>query len=910
MMSILRGITELWLQMTRRPASDDLDREMQAHLQIEIDENIENGMTPEEARYAAQKKFGNALLHRERTEDVWRFAWLDSLLWDIRYAVRGFRNSPGFAFTVIGTLALGLGSLAVFFGMFNTMVLRPFAVRDPHSLYGFVGWESSKGSAASVRGVFTRREFLDFRRNNPVFSEILGYQDGMAPMAGRWAGIQAVTGNYFTMLGGSICLGRPLLDRDDESSEGVAVASYTAWKTRLGADPDIIGKKVRLNKRPVEIVGVACREFNGPQLDRIDFWVSLALSGELSQSDHPIEFPRLSILGRLKPELNKANAEAALLAYGRNQYLTWQNWQRPERAYVRQRATVMPLDRNAFIGCAPIFVLFGLVLFTACANVANIMLARGLARRREIDIRISLGAGRVRMIRQLLTESLLLAIVAALVSFCVGYGIIRGIDWLVMSILPSLYMRQSGFVNVFRSFLPDLRVLGFLIVTALITIIFFGLIPAIRTTRSSLKQANRGDSEAGGRSVRFRCALVIVQAIFCTLLLVLSATAMHNGMRILSMELGLDTHGVFSIKTSEKYRRPVLDRLSSLPAVASISTCIKPPMDFWFGRIPFFHPRFSGGNEEIQCHAFAVSPEYFDIYKIAIRGRRYPTSPLNLSEYGRSGSQDGTDVIISETAARHLWPAGDALGRTIEERRPDPKSGKTIALGHTIVGIAGDSVTELYDYTGALEPNRAVVYFLAPPVSQHVYLDDLLVRMQGNAAVTRLSLQKALDEATPGEMYYEITSAKEEMNRILFSYRFLAALEGFLGAMALLMTALGVFGMQSYMVAQRKKEFGIRMALGADKGRVTGMVLRQSLLFTVTGSLLGSLLAMAVARLLEQSFRRPDSQSLLWDADSYAFDPGGYAAGILIVIIAALAASWIPAKKAVNLDPARTLHCD
>jgi predicted permease len=912
-MSFLHRIKGVWLRVVRRPVDGDLDEEIQSHLQIEIDEKIEEGMAPEQACYAAQRKFGSAVLYKELTEEVWRFAWLDSMLRDMRYALRSFRNAPGFYLTIIGALALGLGSVSVAFSIFNGMVLRPFAVRDPYSLYAFIGWRSVQGRDASIKGTFTWREFAEFRRENPAFSEVLGYQSGMAPMAGKWARVQSVTGNYFGLLGGRVCMGRALLERDDISDQGVAVASYATWKNRLGSDPGVVGTKVRLGKRSVEIVGVACSGFNGPQIERVDFWVSLAFSRELANSEQPGEFPQLSIMGRLNTGFTKESAETALLAYGRNQWLAWSNWQRPERAFVQQRATVLPLNVGAFTGFAPLFLLFGLVLLTACANVSSMMLARGLARRREIGIRISLGAGRARVVRQLLTESLLLAIPAALAAFGFGYAIIRGIFRWILNALPSSYLRQGGFQMNWESLLPDWRVLALLVATGFMTALVFGLLPAIQTTSSDLVQAQRGEFGDRHRSGRLRSALVMMQATLCALLMVLSATAIHNGMRILSLDLGLDARGVYQINASEKHRQAVLDRLSSLSSVASISTCTKTSLDFWFGHdAAFLHPKFIGenGNSEVQCHIIPVSPEYFDVFKIEVRGKKLPKAPLDPVEFMKSGSQDGTDVVVSETAARQLWPAGDALGRILEERRPGFKTGRTAIYRHTVVGIAADSVSELYNSTGELKPNRTVVYFLAPSLEKRKHLNSIFVRMNGNPGAARLILQQALDETTPGEMDYEISSAQEEMDRVLFSYRFLAVLEGFLGVIALLMTAFGVYGMLSYMVTQRRKEFGIRIALGADKIRVTGMVLRKSLWLAAAGSVLGSLLALAVAQVLARAVRTPDMRATLFDADGYAFDASGYAVGVLIVIAAALAASWIPTRKALNFDPARILHCD
>ena len=900
-MTFFRVINSLWRRLNRRPAGEELDEEIQSHLQIEIDQNVEDGMTPEAARYAAQRKFGNAVLYKELAEDVWRFAWLDSLLRDIRYAIRAFRNAPGFALTVIGTLALGLGALAASYSVFNTMVLRPYAVRDPYSLYSFTSWESGRGESSSYHKYsFTWHEFLDFRQENPVFSEVVGHQNGLIPVAGKRANIQAVTGNYFATLGGRICKGRSLLDRDDESGRGVAVASYAAWKGRLGADSGIVGAKVRFGAEPVEIVGVACPEFTGPQIQKIDFWVSLPLSRELvgdvgvrglgNLVGRPTDNPRLRIMGRLKPGLTKASAETALLAYGKNHYLTWRDWSRPpDRANIQQQATIIPLDSQSVGFFVPFFLLFGLVLLIACANISNMMLARGLARRRELGIRMSLGAGRARMVRQLLTESLLLAFPAALAAFGIAYVNIRIVYWMLSKILPGFMMEFIISDFNLPNFSPDLRVFAFLLATTVITALIFGLMPAIQTTR--FRSSNRGEFEGGYRPGRLRSTLVVVQATLCTLLLILSAVAMRNQMRTASLDLKVDTRGVFLIETYEKYRKPVLDRLSSLSGAELIGTCASPPLYYPSS----YHPKIVGdaGKIGITCATNWVSRDYFDIYKIAVRGRKYSSKLTDFS----NGPPDGTEVVVSETAARRLWPSGEALGQTIEDKHVDEKSGKTVISRYPIVGVAADSVYELVDLTRFPAPeHQAVVYFLGLPIEKNAILGSIIVRMEGNPDASRVLLQKALEPVTPGETHFTIASARDEWDANRWPYLALAAITGFLGALALLMTMAGVFGMLSYVITQRRREFGIRIALGADKARVAGIVLRQSLRLAVAGSLLGSLLAFCVTRVLASQF--------------YLFSAGGYLTGLLIVVAASLVASWIPVRKAVNLDLARTLHCD
>jgi predicted permease len=928
-MNILHSIAVICRRLTGRPGGEELDEEIQAHLQIEIDENIASGMDPEQARYAALKKFGNTLLHKEEVEAVWRFAWLDSLLRDIRYAFRGFRNAPGFALTVIGTLAIGLSALAASFSVFNTMVLQPFAVRDPYSLYAFMGWGPSKGWVFGGPASYSWSTFRDFRRDNPVFSEILGYQNGTAPIEKKSASLQAVTGNYFSMLGGRICMGRGLLESDDGSGTRVAVASYASWKSRFGADPQILGKTMRLRDKPMEIVGIACPEFNGPQKEPIDFWVSLSLSQELADITPefregpdktlitaPAEFPKLMIIGRLKPGFAEKSAEEALLAYGRQAYRAWlPPWGTPpESTKIRQQATSFPLNRDTVRIFLPAFIAFGLVLLIACANVSNMMLARGLSRQREIGIRISLGAGRARMIRQLLTESLLLAIPAALVAFGLACGIIRGGYWLQTAILPA-----SGVGRVFglsktlgakidlSSSLPDLSVLAFLFGVALIATLLFGLAPAIQTTRSRLVEANRGEFESGYRPARLRSALVIAQSTLCALLLIMAGVSMRNEMRIASQDLGLDLRGVFSISTSNRAnRQTVLDHLSSLHTTDSIGTCDRPPLDTVTG-LGGFPGKWTVENETVEFAStiVAVSPEYFDVFKIGVRGGKLPASRDHLA---LANTTDQESVIVSESFARRLWPSGNALGQTTVLEMPVGNTGRTLKWHFQVQGIAADSVYDLYDSTGAPKPNRALVYEVIPLTNWispkklgplEAPFSRILVRMKENSGVARRLLQKMMEEATQGNTDFEILSAQDQLNRFLYPYRALAAIAVFLGALSFLLTGSGVFGMLFYVVTQRRREFGIRIALGAGKASVTGMVIRQSLRLATAGSVLGALAALGAARLASQYVYQIN-----------LFDAFGYVMGLLMVIIVALAASWIPARRAVNLDPARTLHCD
>ena len=869
--------------MKRRKRDDDIERELRDHLDLEAEEQREGGLSPDDARNAAHRAFGNVALTLEDSRAVWRCAWLSSLMQDIRFGLRGFRKSPGFTLTVIGTLALGLGTLGASFSVFNALVLRPFAVRDPYSLYRFEGWEPGRPRS------YTRREFQDFRRENPAFSEVVAYLRLQASMAGKGAHVQAVTSNYFSMLGGRVCMGRPLMESDEgPSANGVAVASYAAWRSRLGADPAAVGTMVRLRGQPVEIVGVACPGFNGVDESRDDFWVSLPLiptmsdgtpipqktaSGDKSEDKRRVYY---RMIGRLKPGLTEDGAKAALLAYGRQTYVPGPGYQVPEGVKLREAATIMPLDRDTIRVFLPEFAAFALVLLIACANVSNMMLARGLARQREIGIRISLGAGRARMVRQLLTESLLLALPAALAASGVAWGAVQAARWLQVNVLsasPLVLSREwKGAM--------DWRVAAFLTAAAVISTVAFGLLPALQAARPRLIETNRGEFAADRRSARLRSALVLAQVAVCALLLIASGVAMRAERRIANLDLGMDTRGVFGVLGSNTAN--TTERIRALPMTESIGYCSQSPLAV--------QPSiFAGPAGKFSMAVNRVSPEYFDILRIPIRGRNFTPA---------EGDANAPVAIVSESAARRLWPHQEALGQTV--RLGNLSAG-------VVIGIARDSVSTLWPDNGAAL-SRDLVYFPLGPKSD--YATIAIVRTTGDPDAARRPLERLMAETHPNAAGELVWTPQLGVDLFLYPYRALAAIAGILGVLALLLTVSGVFGVSSYAVAQRRKEFGVRIALGADSLRLTGMVVGQNFRLGVAGAAAGALAALAVARMLSHA-------DWLWRAmggvsmrNVNVFDVGGYASGAAIVIAAAAAAAWVPARRAVRVDPVETLRCD
>ncbi len=621
--------------LQRRSFEADLAEEVRIHREMAEASALRAGATPQEARREAGRDFGSVAITLEDSRAVWRFAWFSSLIQDIRFGLRGFRKSPGFTLTVIGTLALGLGALGASFSVFNALVLRPFAVRDPYSLYMLVGWGERKGDYQTRPLGWPA--FNDLRQRNAAFSDVLGYTS-LGPsvtVAGRTRSAQIVTGNYFTMLGGRICMGRPILESDDVPGNGVAVASDAGWKSIFGGAADAIGRKVRIGESSVELVGVACPEFNGLEQQRVDLWLSLPLSGAFDRTPGVGHADSLYVVGRLKPGMSPEGAAAALVTYGQQVYPTWRYGRFPRSATLRQCATIYPLNRDSVARFLPIFGAFGLVLLIACANISNMMLARGVARQREIGIRISLGAGRVRVLRQLLTESLMLAVPAALGAFWVARGALHAALWLQTSVLHAGWRWQFP---LWKS-APEWRVLVFLVSVAGGATLAFGLLPALQTLRTRLVDANRGEF-ADWRSSRLRGALVVAQVTVCALLLISASVMLRGERRLASQDIGLDLRGVFSVRPRASIQirglgmtsaaaqqavqaaRLVPDRLLSLPQTAAVGACSWGPGGYPLpdSMLPTVR---SGAGAAITMPYDQVSPEYLAMLRIPIRGRNF-----------------------------------------------------------------------------------------------------------------------------------------------------------------------------------------------------------------------------------------------------------------------------------------------
>ncbi len=816
---------------------------------------------------SGEAAFGSVALALEESREVWGFAWLDAWRQDLRYALRGLRRSPVFALGVIAAIGLGIGLNTTLFSVFNAYVLRPYAVRDPYRLYGFT-WYGKTGGGHN----FTRAQYEDLRSRQTGFSDVLASMGMWVQVDGRTLQGQMVSGNYFSMLGVGMALGRPLLPEDDGA---VLVLGYDAWRNKFGGEPGVVGRKVYLRGQPFEIVGVVGPQFAGLEDMPDGFWIPLGAARTILDGPDPLGSQKsawLRLVGRLRPEVNTKSANPAMLA--------WVRGFAPEAAGISMlsRATAVALTPYAILTFVPMFTAFGLVLLIACANVSNMMLARALARRREIAIRVSLGASRGRLIRQLLTESVMLAVPAAAAGFAISDLTIRTARWVMFATMPPSFAEMIGVADL----APDWRVFGFILAASITAALLFGLVPALQSTRSRVVEANRGDFSSDYRPARLRNVLVVVQVATCALLLISTAVVLRSEGRVAAHPVGIDARGAWDIEVTQPYGQRIAQRLPGLAGVEAVASAMNAPL--LGGSTMAVVP--SGGKQRVAVRYNRVSTGYFSVFRIPVlRGREFTKE---------ESDHESAVALISESVARRFWPGRDAIGETIAIPRPPAADAAYTWVPPygtvRVVGVCGDVTSGIsrrnIEDSGVYLPVRAGT------------TGSLVVRLKGDAGDPRRRLNAALEGVAPSAANILI-SMEDTLALRVYPFRVTSWVAGFLAGVALLLTLTGIYGVMSYLVTQRTKEIGIRMALGAGAFEVVAMVLRQSGWLAGAGAIVGTGAALMIS---------PVFAHQLEAIQPYDWVP--YAATVAIVVAAALAASYGPARKAVAVDPVRTLRCD
>jgi predicted permease len=855
---------------------EELDEEVRFHLEREIQENIARGMSPEEARFASLRSFGGVERVKEESRNERGIRLAEEVWQDLRYGGRMLWKNPGFTLVAVITLVLGIGANTAIFSVVNAVLLRPLPYPEPERLVHFATMSQEKGLGGAS---FTHQLFAFYLDHNRIFENLAVYNptgfnlaDSGEPERLRGAN---VTVDFFRVFGQQPIHGREFLPQEDMPGKNtVAILSYGLWQRRFGGDPLIVGKSVRLNSIPTIIVGIMPPRFNFPE--ETELWVPVGLNPGRSAPWY------LKPIGRLKPGITQAGADAEVKEVWRDYFRQWQGTTVDQADIV-----VIPLIRR-LVGDVQTSLLVllcavCLVLLIAVANVANLLLARGAAREKEIVIRAALGASRWRVIRQLLTESLLLALIGG------GLGLL--LAWLGVDLLLKLApedlprLQQIGI---------DGRVFGWTACISLLSGFVFGLTPALQSSRldlnESLKEGSRSATEGAGKR-RWRNLLVISELAMAVMLLIGAGLMVNSFWRLQRVDPGVDRRQTLIMQIpmgGPRYAQAqqvnafydqLLERLKTFPGVraAAVSNHLPPDLQPWSEVLKIEGRTDDPRETHIVCD-IRVSPEYFQALGAPLLRGRY---------FSSTDSRNATHVmLINETLARQYFPHEDPLGKRINPGSDPPD-------WFEIVGVVGD-----IKYNG-LEAETLPAFYR--PIAQSTWWSAFLIIK--TEAIDPLSLTAAvrkemvaLDRELP---VTQISTLEQRFSKSVAQPRFRTTLVALFATLALILASIGIYGVVSYSVTQRTHELGIRIALGARSRDVLMLVIHQGIILAVIGVTIGLSASLALTRLIKK---------LLYGVSET--DPLTFIVVSLLPILVTLLACWLPARRAMKVDPIAVLRCE
>jgi predicted permease len=867
----------------------ELNEELAFHIERETNKLIEDGMTPKEARLRAQARFGSTTLAADQCRDERGTAVIDNTIRDVQYALRAFVKAPLTAFTIVVTVAIGLGVVAVLFTVLNALIFRVDNVPDVSQIYELQGPPLANGDQAPL----ARPVFDAMRSETRVFTDVYAAVPAIdLRVDGRRMGVTLVTGNFFDVVRVNPVMGRGLTLEDDERSGGnpVIVLSHKGWDRHFKRDPNVIGRTLLVHDAPFEIIGVTPEGFRGLEVSAPDFWAPLShlpvFQPQYRGRENDID---LDIIGRLRPDISMENARAQLAAWYSNRSPQPNDRRELTIDLAPQRGTV-PLSMEEMALFAPLFVAFGLILLIGCANVANLLLARGVARQREIGIRLSLGASRKRIVRQLMTESVFLALLAAAGGYLISRLALQGAVYWALRTMPI----DLGEINLGVP-AADWRVAVFLVVAAVGATGFFALIPALQATRIDPVRTLRGELVKDARPGRARNALIGVQVFASALLLICAAIFLRSAVASSQFNPGLRISDTVLIDIDNEPKRGAMIQALASESTITAYAAVRPQL-----LAPLRLAVADAGTGNTSVTFKAVSSAYFDVLGIPlVRGRAF-------TEFERD--HDAV-VIVSESVARALWPNGSGVG---ESFRLEPDV--TVKEGGGFLTINPDAAVDL----ALMQPRTVTVVGVARdvpgfritdvkeagvflPTSLDVAKTSVVARVQGPPNLARETLLDHLTKVDPGMGNIITIQTVARLETFFLQIAFLVSV--ILGGLALLLTVSGLFSVLSYLVEQRTREIGVRMALGASSHKVTQLMLAQTTRPVIYGLMAGAGCAAALAAaVLATPVGAYISQIV------HVADPVAYAASLLVIIAACLLAAWIPAARAATVDPMRTLR--
>ncbi len=904
-MSLLNWLGELGRRVAmllRRGQFDrDLDEEMRLHREFRERQHRVAGSTPGEAHYAAERRFGNATIYKERSRDMWGWNWLEHLAQDVRYGLRVLRMSPGFTLVAALSLALGIGANTAIFQLMDVVMLRALPVSKPEELADvrIINMDYTVGQYNGRHAVLSHPMWQQIRKNQQAFAQAFAWATDTFDLAAngesRFAeGGLMVSGNFFTALGVAPLHGRVFTDADDYrgcTTPG-AVVSHAFWLREFGGDPAAVGRKITLDGQPFEVVGVTPPEFFGMEVGRrydvaVPICAEEILNGENQRLDRRWSW-WLLVMGRLKPgwTMERATQHLTAISPGMLQEtLPTDNYDAAEQKhYLGFKLGAFPvangvsnLRRNYDRALWLLLGITGLVLLIACANLANLMLARASAREREIAVRMAMGASRGRVVRQFLTESLMLAATGAALGAVLAPVASRALVAMLSTAVSPAFLELDR----------DWRVFGFAAALAIVTCALFGLGPALRATRlapaAAMKSGGRS-ATAGRERFGLRRLLVVSQVAMSLVLLVGALLFVRSLRNLTTMDTGFQQQGILQIDADLRksntphaqryaYKQQFLERLRAMPGAQAVASTSNVPLSgsTWNQHV---HAELGGEKRKELSYFARISEGYFHTIQTPILAGR---------DFAATDVLGGLNVaIVNETFARKLFAGANPVGRKFQY-----EDGPNNHLGtYEIVGLVRDT-----KYRRLRDEPTPITYLPASQEERPGLFQAFLVRTSAPLSDTMANVRRTTAEFNPNVAYH-FHIVQEEIRNTLLRERLMATLSGSFGVLAGLLAAIGLYGVISYMVVRRTNEIGIRMALGAQRANILRMILGDAGRMLTLGLLIGIGLSLALARTAE---------AMLFGLKPN--DPLTVAMAVALLAAVATLASYWPAHRAARVDP-------
>lgn len=878
-----------WLKqmLSRRRFYGELSEEIQEHLEEKTEELMAGGMSKEEATKAARREFGNVTLIEESSREVWQWPSMESFFIDVLYGLRQLRRNPGFTTVVILTLALGIGVNAAVFSVVNAVLLKP--LRYPradqivmiHEKVSLPGYEDDLDMVSVA-------DFADWSARNTSFEDLAGIRYQSFDLTGNGEPVRvagsAVSASLFSVLEVGPALGSVFSrEQDHYGGPRVVLLGYGLWVTRYGSNPQMVGQSIRLNDESYTVIGVMPKWFHFPDQDD-QLWVPLDL--------RPDEFTNrvdrsVLVAARLKQGVGLKQARAQMDAAGR------QLAQQYPATNAGVNVLVVSLRDQVVGDVRPAILILwgctGFVLLIVCANISNLLLTRASIRRREFAIRVALGAARLRIVRQLLTESVMLSLLGGILGVAVALWGMHAIRWISPpDSFP--YLPRLDEIGIDRS------MLSFTFGISLLAGFSFGFIPALQTGRSNLQEPLKesGRISGGGRGSWTRMLLIVAETALCTIVLVGAGLLLRSFLRLAEVPLGFEPRNVLSLRVIPRgprysnqaerssFYQQVLQKIETIPGVQSAgAVSFLPLTNVWHvNKFSIQGQALPAPGEEPVADFRPVTPGYFlsmGIPTIAGRDFSWADTPGSLPV-----------VIISDAVARRFWPKDDPFGKHIKQGPPD-SPGEWL----TVVGVVGD--VRYYDVASKPQPTVYLPYGQSRGTA--MALHDLVVRTAVDPSSVNSAVRSAIWTVDPGLSISRVRTMEEVYSISVTPQRFNFQLLGLMASVAMILAAVGLYGVTAYMVQQRTREIGVRMALGAKPHEMIGLILFQGARLAIAGISIGILTAFSLTRLMK---------SLLFNVPSS--DPLTFVGVATLLLMVALAACYIPARRIMGLDPTIALR--